>query len=132
MNKCKSPKIPPLIYNNEIVANFKEKVNIFATYFSNQCTPFETTSSLPDFTLSTNEKFHDIVICDDEILSLIRNLNTAKAFGPDNISAKMLQICDNSIVLPISLIYNNIITTGIYPDLWKLANVIPVHKKGDK
>ena len=96
------------------------------------CTPFETTSSLPDFTLSTNEKFHDIVICDDEILSLIRNLNTAKAFGPDNISAKMLQICDNSIVLPISLIYNNIITTGIYPDLWKLANVIPVHKKGDK
>ena len=56
----------------------------------------------------------------------------AKAFGPDDISARMLQICDFTVVVPISIIYKNIIMTGIYPDQWKMANINPVHKKGDK
>jgi len=132
MNKCKAPKIPPIIFNNEIVTNFKDKANIFVNFFSNQCTPMTTTSTLPNLTFKTNERLYNINICNDEILSLIRNLNVAKASGPDGISSKMLQLCDESIVLPLSIIYNNIIKTGIFPNIWKLANVIPVHKKGDK
>ena len=30
------------------------------------------------------------------------------------------------------LVFTNILTTGIYPELWKLANVIPIQKKGSK
>ena len=44
----------------------------------------------------------------------------------------MLYICDDSIIIPLSIIFYNIIKTGIYPDLWKTANVNPVYKKGDK
>ena len=41
----------------------------------------------------------------------------------------MLILADDPIVLPIMLIFTNILTTGIYP---QLANVTPVHKKGSK
>ena len=44
----------------------------------------------------------------------------------------MLLLCDDSIVLPLKLIFQNILSTGIFPDLWKCANVTPIKKKGDK
>ena len=50
----------------------------------------------------------------------------------DELSARMLSLCDESIVLPLRLIFSNILSTGVYPDIWKQANVTPVHKKGSK
>ena len=44
----------------------------------------------------------------------------------------MIKICDKAKVKPISVIYKNCIGTGRFPDLWKISNIIPVHKKGDK
>ena len=44
----------------------------------------------------------------------------------------MLLLCDESVVLPIKIICSNILSTAIYPDIWKLANVTPIYKKGDK
>ena len=44
----------------------------------------------------------------------------------------MLKICDESLILPLKLIFRNIITTGVFPDIWKQANITPIHKKGSK
>ena len=44
----------------------------------------------------------------------------------------MLLLCDESVILPLQIIFTNILTTSIYPTIWKLANVTPVFKKGDK
>ena len=41
-------------------------------------------------------------------------------------------LCDSSAVLPLKLIFQNILETSIYPNVWKLANVTPVFKKDDK
>ena len=68
----------------------------------------------------------------DDILKLIRNLNPNKATGSDGISGQMLLLCDDSVVLPLKIIFQNILDKSIYPDIWKLANVTPIHKKEDK
>ena len=52
--------------------------------------------------------------------------------GPDGISNQMLQLCDHSVVLPLHIIFRNILATSVYPDSWKLANVTPIFKKDDK
>ena len=44
----------------------------------------------------------------------------------------MLLLCDNSVVLSLKIIFQNILISAIYPNMWKLANVIPIFKKGDK
>ena len=41
-------------------------------------------------------------------------------------------LCDDSVILPLRIIFRNILSTAIYPDIWKLANVTPIFKKGDK
>ena len=52
--------------------------------------------------------------------------------GPDGISGQMLLICDRSVVLPLKILFRNILVTSTYPDSWKLANVIPIYKKENK
>ena len=44
----------------------------------------------------------------------------------------MLLLCDESVILPLQIIFTNILSTSLYPDMWKLANVTPIFKKGDK
>ena len=78
------------------------------------------------------KKIEHLPIQCGEILSLIRNLNPNKATGSDGISGQMLLLCDNSVVLPLKVILQNILVPSSFPDMWKLANVIPIFKKGDK
>ena len=132
MNKCKVPKIPPLLINNKFVINCKEKAKELNTYFSYQCQPLVNNSVLPFLSYITDNRLHNIPITNDDIIALIRGLNPAKANGPDGISGRMLILGDESLVLPIKLIFLNITETGIYPDTWELANVTPIHKKGNK
>ena len=132
MNKCRAPKIPPLLVNDVFILDCKEKVKLFNDFFSKQCKPVINNSTLPHFNFLTDKRFDHVNIQSDEILSLIRNLNPNKATGSDGISGQMLILCDNSVVLPLKIIFGNILETSTYPDLWKLANVTPIFKKNDK
>ena len=80
---------------------------------------------LPPLNLLTDKKIDHISIQCDEITSIIRNLKPNKATGSDEISGRML-LCDNSVVLPLKIIFDNILATSTYPDMWKLANVTPI------
>ena len=44
----------------------------------------------------------------------------------------MLKLCENSICKPLSIIFNDCLNEGKFPHEWKKANVVPVHKKGNK
>ena len=65
----------------------------------------------------------------EDILKIIRNLNVNKAHGHDNISIRMLKICDSVLVEPLSLIYKNCINSGVFLDIWKRSHIIPTYKK---
>ena len=40
----------------------------------------------------------------------------------------MLLLCDDWVVLPLRIIFGNILSTATYPDIWELANVTPIFK----
>ena len=106
--------------------------NISMTFFSQQCKLIINSSVLPNPTLLTDRKIDHITVENDEIISLIRNLDPNKATGSDGISGQMLLLCDDSVILPLNIIFRNIQLTSTYPDQLKLANVTPIFKKGDK
>ena len=132
MNKCRSPKIPPLLINNQFILDCRDKAKLFNDFFSEQCKPIVNSSVLPNFAFLTVKRIDELIISNDEISSLIRNINPNKAAGSDGISGQMLLICDDSVTLPLKIIFSNILLSSTYPDIWKLANVIPIFKKGDK
>jgi len=132
MNKSKAPKIPPLLVGNQFILSCKEKAVLFTKFFCNQCTPIITNSVLPILEYKTNEKIDQIVVEVNDIIPLICKLNPNKATGSDGISAQMLLLCGETVAIPLQIIFKSILQTGIYPDIWKQANVTPIHKKNSK
>ena len=132
MNKCRAPKIPPLYVNNVFIMISRAKAIYFNEFFSNQCKPIINNSVLPILRYFTNKRIDHVTIENEEIILLVRNINPNKATGSDGISGQMLLLCDDSVSIPLHIIYSNILSTSIYPDIWKIANVTPVYKKGSR
>ena len=72
----------------------------------------------------------NVIFTEHDILSIIRSLNSNKAHGWDDISIRMVKICDESIAYPLKI--ETALKCGIYPDQWKNAIIVPVHKKESK
>ena len=67
-----------------------------------------------------------------EIQLEIAQLQTGKAVGPSSIPISILKILKSELAGPLQVIFNTSFLTGIVPDKFKLARVIPVFKKGSQ
>ena len=45
------------------------------------------------------------------------------------LKVSMLKICAAEVALPLQLIFNDCISTGMFPDSWKYANIQPIFEK---
>ena len=132
-NGRKVSLIPPLVINNKLEADFKRKADHFNNLFASKCTPLKNDSVLTTLLEHDSEaRYSKINFSDDQILKILRALEINKAHGHDEISVRMLKLCDKSIITPLSLLFQNCIDTRTFPDTWKKSNIVPVHKKGDK
>ena len=132
LNNIKIPSIPPILASGKTITNIVEKANLFNNFFASQCTPLENTSKLPLLLMKTDKRLNTISFKDSDITSIIKSLKPTKAHGADNISIRMIQFCSDSITLPLTLIFKFSLRKGIFPATWKMANIIPVHKKEEK
>ena len=89
-------------------------------------------SKLPNFSYKTEKILTSFDIKDDDILSIIKNLNVDKAHGWDQLSIRMIKTCGDAITFPLKLIFKSMINEGVFPDDWKKSNVVPIHKKESK
>ena len=148
-----------LIDNNEIISNDDDIAEIMNSYFSNAVENLDITGYITNFhynknngiieniitkfqdhpsilqikqIVNINKKFSLAKSSNIDIEKQIHQLNTNKPTTFNNIPVKIL--VDNSdIVSPfISKIYNDSIFTNTFPQLLKMADIIPAHKKNDR
>ena len=80
------------------------------------------------------EDFPDMpnfVITTGGVEKLLRNLDPAKAPGPDEISPIVLRELAKEIAPILTIIYRRSLETELVPDDWKMAHVTPIYKKGE-
>ncbi len=63
---------------------------------------------------------------------LINKLSPKISFGFDGISSKLLKSIKTAVIKPITIIINQMINTGIFPDQLKIAKITPIFKKDDE
>jgi hypothetical protein len=114
------------------ITDIKEKCEVFNQYFKNQCTLVDTTSTLPLFARTTDLSLTNVNFIENDILKHIRKLNINKAHGHDGIPIRILKLCGDSITLPLYIIFKRCVAMGYFPDEWKKANVVTIHKKKEK
>ena len=67
----------------------------------------------------------------DEVEKVISNLSNSTSFGMDLIDTYTIKLVKAEILPAITHIVNLSISTKTFPDIWKRAKVIPLHKKED-
>ena len=63
---------------------------------------------------------------------MLKDLDVKKGSGPDSIPPIYVKRCAVALAQPLSYIFNKSLRDGIFPAQWKVANIVPVHKKGSK
>ncbi|GAB0209778.1 mitochondrial enolase superfamily member 1 [Grus japonensis] len=72
------------------------------------------------------------LIQEEAVNDLLHHLDTHKSMGPDGIHPRVLRELAEELAKPLSIIYQQSWLTGEVPDDWRLANVMPIYKKGRK
>jgi hypothetical protein len=67
-----------------------------------------------------------------KVRSHIKKLKPTGAAGPDGITTKLLQTCQDELSPVLATIYRKSLQEGTVPEEWKTANVVPIFKKGSK
>ena len=97
-NEKKYPLILPLVVNDKFVTDIKTKACIFNNFFAEQCTPLKNDSIFAvNQIFLTESRLSSLDFNEDGILKVIRALNISKAHGYDDISIRMIKICDKSL-----------------------------------
>ena len=132
LNNKKIPCIAPIYHNNNYITAFKEKAQIFNDFFAKQCMLAKNSSQLPTNSFKrTNNLLSAISFTKDDIAKIIKNLNPNKAHSFDMISIRMINICGESILKPLELIFKSCLENGRFPIKWKKANVVPVNERNN-
>ena len=78
-----------------------------------------------------NTVFNFENIDEETVRKTIQTLPSKNSYGLDGISSKLIKIIEPAIIIPLTLLINQVLNTGIFPDELKIAKVIPIFKKDD-
>ncbi|XP_072728592.1 cilia- and flagella-associated protein 20 isoform X1 [Ciconia boyciana] len=70
------------------------------------------------------------IIQGEMVSDLLHHLDTHKSMGPDEIHPRVLKEVADVLTRPLSIIYQQSWLTGEVPADWRLANVMPIYRKG--
>ena len=123
----------------EPIPNNIEIANKFNTFFTEIGPTLANTITVADganhnqyLTARTNTIFQFQPIHENDILNIINSFTAKTSCGYDDLSIRHIKTVKNEIAAPLTLITNQIINTGIFPDNLKIAKVVPIHTKADE
>ena len=121
--------------NNKLVSDCKNMAVILNTFFQSVFIR-EDISSLPNIDSMPIRFINDMLkideITENDIARHLKILDPNKSTGVDLVSSRLLRECQEELVLPLKLLFNQSLQEGTVPSLWKCANVTPIFKKGNK
>ena len=125
--------------DNEIVNDINDICNRFNDFFVHigpnlalAITPKSNVRYSSYLKKIISSTFYFELVNESEVLKIVTCLKNKESAGYDGLSTKMIKIIVPAIIKPLTLIINQSLVTGIFPDSLKIAKVVPLYKKEDK
>ena len=139
-NNDKSTCINELKTDNLVITRQIDIVNELGSFFSTVGECFAKNTPKPEknldhyllLILRDNDSIFLAATNANEIGKLIEKLPNKKNSGYDNIDNILLKAFKNEIVGPLSMIFNESLSQGIFPTCMKLAEVVPLYNSKDQ
>lgn len=106
-----------------------EKADVLAEFFTSVFTQ-EDDFDLPgmaECTFGSKDEFKP-----EEVRLLLKSLDTSKSPGPDLVHPKVLYELAEVIDIPLCLIFNSSLGSGVVPEEWRIGQISALFKKGSK
>ena len=73
-----------------------------------------------------------VTFSEEQVCSKLKGLKASKSPGPDGIHPAILHECSEILSVPLSIIFQKCLDSNFVPTDWRVANVTPIFKKGDR
>jgi len=114
----------------------KDIANNFNNFFinvgknlANKITPGK--KSFKSYLKEEDYVMDELEVSPDELRFAFSTLKPNKSSGLDDISPRVVKEVFDIIEYPLLIIFNLSFNNGVFPDLLKLARVVPIFKEGD-
>ena len=140
LNKSSNFKTFPkyFLINNRPIHDPKTIANEFNNYYTQIGSTLATSIIQPDskhysdYLLMPSETNFNFQLINEQIITkVIDSIKPKSSYGINGISSKLLKFIKPAIIAPLTLIINQMLTTGIFPNKFKQAKVIPILKKDE-
>ena len=86
----------------------------------------DSANDLPAKVNTSNFEVH--LVTEDQVKDKISRLSVHKSSGIQEVGSRFMKDCMLALIPVFTHLYNIVITTGCFPDTWKVATVIPIQK----
>ena len=117
-----------------IAEHFNNFFSSVGQRYSEPTTPYDI-AKITELMSNTVNNDHSIFFAptnEKEVIQICMSMKSKSSTGHDDISNKVLKEIIPYLAKPLTYIFNQSLSLGIFPDTFKLAKVIPIYKSGDR
>jgi len=123
--------IDKLVVNGTEITNKDTIADTFVEFFTNKVNNLLGTYAPDTGSLGVGIEDFD-PFCINEVKNSMKRLTNKKSSGLDGLSGFFIKHFVDTLAPYLTFLMNRLITNQSIPDLWKVAKIVPVHKKGPK
>ena len=114
--------------DNTVIVDNCEKANVFNTYFASVWQ--EDNNAIHRCENLNVTPIESISLEEGDVLYAIKKLKSNYTCGPDGLPAIFFKRLGSTLVVPLTVVFKQLLSVSYVPDVWKKAIITPVHKKG--
>jgi len=125
-------EIPVIEHHGVAHITAKDKAETFCQTFADKCHLENANDQAPYVAPTTTKSISSVIFKHKDVKKILKHLKPDKATGPDLIPTRVLKECSAELASPLSHLFELCLTNGVFPNQWKTASVVPIHKRGSK
>lgn len=123
--------IPPkLILNDSVALDPSTKCSLFRQHFSSVFCKSDI--PVPSFDFGFGGSIAHVTVTAAEVQDKLIALDPCKSAGPDNIPPRILKYCAPVIAVHLAVLFNLLLSIGVFPSCLKKGFVVPIFKSGSR
>lgn len=117
--------------DGSLTENDMEKAEVLNAFFSSVFTK-EDLDNIPTFPTRCSNVLSHVTVSEEVMAKKLAGLNISKSCGPDGVHPRLLKELSNELACPLKMLFDRTMQEGKIPEAWKIAEVKPLFKKGEK